>query len=131
MLLYNGKRIGVSTTLPEGTNNARPFRDGILFNDTQSNTLRYATRTGKDDCAIGVPLYPKGDLLKTDLDDTRIARQGFGRGLCAISDTLVAAGSSPATVALYDLDQKKMLMAINITKDIRHTIHSLEVWPFR
>jgi hypothetical protein len=123
LLLYNGKRIGISTTLPAGANNARPFRDGILFNDTQSNTLRYATRSGKDDCAIGVPLFP-------NMDSSKIARQGFGRGLCACSDTLVAAGSSPATVALYDLEQKKMLMAINISKDIRDTIHALEVWPY-
>ncbi len=59
LLLYNGKRIGISTTLPTGTHNARPFREGILFNDTQSNKLRYATRSGKNDCAFSVPLYAK------------------------------------------------------------------------
>jgi len=130
LLLYNGKRIGVSATLPTGTHNARPFREGVLLNDTQSNTLRYATRTGKDDCAFNVPLYPQADLLKTEMDDSRITRQGFGRGLCAISDTLIAAGSSPATIALYDLDQKEMVKAVNISMDIRNTIHGLEVWPY-
>jgi len=130
LLLYNGKRIGISATLPTGTHNARPFREGILFNDTQSNKLRYATPTGKDDCAFSVPLYSKADLLNTEMDDSRIARQGFGRGLCAISDTLIAAGSSPSTIALYDLDQKKMLRTINISMDIRNTIHGLEVWPY-
>jgi len=130
LLLYNGKRIGVSTTLPTGTHNARPFREGILFNDTQSNKLRYATRSGENDCAISVPLYANAELLKTEMDDARIARQGFGRGLCAISDTLIAAGSSPATIALYDLDQKKMQRAINFSKDIRNTIHTVAVWPY-
>ena len=130
LLLYNGKRIGISTTLPTGTHNARPFREGILFNDTQSNKLRYATRTGNNDCAFSVPLYSNAQLLNTEMDDSRIARQGFGRGLCAISDTLIAAGSSPATVALYDLDQKKMQRAINFSMDIRNTIHALEVWPY-
>ena len=130
LLLYNGKRIGVSATLPTGTHNARPFREGVLLNDTQSNTLRYATRTGKDDCAFNVPLYPQADLLKTEMDDSRITRQGFCRGLCAISDTLIAAGSSPATIALYDLDQKEMVKAVNISMDIRNTIHGLEVWPY-
>jgi hypothetical protein len=130
LLLYNGKRIGISTTLPAGTHNARPFREGILFNDTQSNKLRYATRTGKNDCALSVPLYWNAELLKTEMDDARIARQGFGRGLCAISDTLIAAGSSPATIALYDLDQKKMQRAINFSKDIRNTIHTVAVWPY-
>lgn len=130
LLLYNGKRLGISATLPAGTHNARPFREGILFNDTQSNKLRYATRTAKDDCAFGVPLYSEADLLNTEMDDSRIARQGFGRGLCAISDTLIAAGSSPATIALYDLEQKKMLKTVNISMDIRNTIHGLEVWPY-
>jgi hypothetical protein len=64
------------------------------------------------------------------MDDARIARQGFGRGLCAISDTLLAAGSSPATVALYDLEQKKMDRAINFSMDIRNTIHTIAVWPY-
>lgn len=130
LLLYNGRRIGVSTTLPSGTHNARPFRDGIIFNDTESNALRYATRAGKDDCAFGVPLYSEADLLNTAVDDLRIARQGFGRGLCVISDNLIAAGSSPSTIALYDLDQKKMVMAVNISMDIRNAIHGLEVWPY-
>ena len=130
LLLYNGKRIGVSTTLPTGTHNARPFREGILFNDTQSNKLRYATRSGENDCAISVPLYANAELLNIEMDDSRIARQGFGRGLCAISDTLIAAGSSPATVTLYDLDKKKMYRAINFSMDIRNTIHTLAVWPY-
>jgi len=130
LLLYNGNRIGVSATLPTGTHNARPFRDGILFNDTESNKLRYATRSRENDCAINVPLYANAELLNTEMDDARIARQGFGRGLCAVSDTLIAAGSSPATVALYDLDKKKMDRAINFSKDIRNTIHTIAVWPF-
>jgi hypothetical protein len=130
LLLYNGKRLGISTTLPSGTHNARPFREGILFNDTQSNKLRYVTRSGENDCALSVPLYSNAELLKTEMDDTRIARQGFGRGLCVISDTLIAAGSSPATVALYDLDKKKMDRAINFSKDVRNTIHTVAVWPF-
>ena len=130
LLLYNGRRVGISTTLPSGTHNARPFREGILFNDTENNALRYATRTGKGDCAFGVPLYSEADLLNTEMDDSRIARQGFGRGLCAVSDTLVAAGSSPSTIALYDLDKKEMVMTVNISMDIRNAIHGLEVWPY-
>ena len=130
LLLYNGKRIGMSTTLPHGTHNARPFREGILFNDTESNALRYATRNGEGDCAFGVPRYAEEDLLNTDLDDSRIARQGFARGLCVISDTLVAGGSSPSTIALYDLEQKEMVMSVNISMDVRNSIHGLEVWPY-
>jgi len=130
LLLYNGKRIGMSATLPVGTHNARPFREGILFNDTESNKLRYATPDGKDDCAFSVPLYPRADLVNSEADDSGVARQGFGRGLCAISDTLIAAGSSPSTITLYDLEQKKMVKTVSISMDIRNAIHGLEVWPF-
>ena len=130
LLLYNGNRLGISTTLPTGTHNARPFREGIIFNDTQSNKLRYATPDKKNDCALSVPLYASTELLNTEMDDAQIARQGFGRGLCAINDTLIAAGSSPATVAIYDLEQKKMQKAINFSKDIRNTIHTVAVWPY-
>jgi len=130
LLLYNGKRIGMSTTLPTGTHNARPFREGILFNDSQSDKLRYATRTGDDDCAFNVPQYSKADLLNNEMGDSRLARQGFGRGLCAISDTLIAAGSSPSTISLYDLEQKKRVKTVNISMDIRNAIHGLEVWPY-
>jgi hypothetical protein len=131
LLLYNGKRLGISTTLPTGTHNARPFRDGILFNDTEANKVRYATRSGKEDCAFGVPHYANAELPNVDAIDTSVARQGFGRGLCAISDTLIAGGSSPATIALYDLEQKKMQKAINFSKDIRNTIHTVAVWPYQ
>jgi len=43
---------------------------------------------------------------------------------------LIAAGSSPSTIALYDLDQQKMLRTVNISMDIRNAIHGLEVWPY-
>lgn len=130
LLLYNGKHIGISAALPSGMQNARPFRDGILLNDTESNSVRYATPAGEDDCAFGVPLYPEEELLNADTEDPRIARQGFGRGLCTVGESMVAAGSSPATIALYDLDQKKMLSTVNISMDVRNTIHGLEVWPY-
>ena len=44
MLLYNGERVQMSVELPPGTHNARPFRDGVLFNDTEADTLRYSGR---------------------------------------------------------------------------------------
>lgn len=122
LLLYNGKRVGISATLPAGTRNARPFREGILFNDTESNKLRYASRSGSDDCAFDVP--------QTESDVSPAARPKFARGLCAISDTMIAAGSSPSTIALYDLDQRKMVKTVSLSTDIRHSIHSLAVWPY-
>ncbi len=130
LLLYNGKRIGVSTTLPAGTHNARPFREGILFNDTESNAVRYATPDGRADCAFSVPLVAEDIVSDTQLDDSRIARQGFGQGLCSISNTVIAAGSSPSTISLCDLDKKETVSTVNISTDVRQAIHSLAVWPY-
>ena len=39
----------MSAELPPGTHNARPFRDGVLFNDSDANVLRYAGRETDDE----------------------------------------------------------------------------------
>jgi len=64
------------------------------------------------------------------LGDARIARARFGRGLCVIDETLVAAGSSPSTIALHDLERARTRGAVTLSHDIRNAIHGLEVWPF-
>jgi hypothetical protein len=47
-----------------------------------------------------------------------------------LSDTIVAGGSSPSTVTIYDLKGNEILMSVNFTRDIRNAIHGLAVWPF-
>jgi hypothetical protein len=130
LLLYNGTRLGVSATLPEGAQNARPLRDGLLFIDTLQDMLRFASRSGKGDCALGLPKYPIAQLENLDAQESGVARPGFGRGLCILEEKLVAVGSTPGTISVFDLEQKKMLKAINFSMDIRHTIHSIAEWPF-
>jgi hypothetical protein len=131
MLHFNGRAVTMAVELPAGAHNARPFRDGVLFNDTRADCLRYCSRAGGDnDRALSVPTYDPADLTHTDLDDSRIARQGFGRGLCVLADHLVAGGSSPSTVTVYDLDRRRRLLSVNLTMDVRNAIHGLEVWPY-
>ena len=77
-----------------------------------------------------VPRYEDAVLTHTDFDDSRIARQAFGRGLCVVSDGLVAAGSSPSTITLHDFDAMQTTQSINLSMDIRSSIHGLEVWPY-
>ena len=60
---------------------------------------------------------------------SKVARQGFGRGLCVVSERLVAGGSSPSTISLYDLHTGETVASVNLTMDIRNAIHGLEVWP--
>ena len=51
-------------------------------------------------------------------------------GLCVLSDSVVAGGSSPSTVAVYDLPANRRLLSVNLTMDVRNAIHGLEVWPY-
>ncbi len=115
-------------SLPRGCHNAMPFRDGVLLNDTASDAVRYVSR-GAGDKAVPVPTFPPEDVTYAGVDDSRVARQGFGRGLCVINDQLIAAGSSPSTISIIDVEAGRRLTAVNLTMDIRNAIHGLECWP--
>lgn len=114
--------------LPKGCHNAMPHHGGILLNDTASDAVRYASRDGTA-VAVPVPKFPTNELEFQGIDDSRVARQGFGRGLCVLNERLIAAGSSPSTVSIIDIVEGKSLTAVNLTMDIRNAIHGLEQWP--
>ena len=127
--LNSENKVSEVCSLPLGTHNAQPYRDGVLFNDTQSDALRFVSRRGEQQ-AYRIRTYPEDDVQFAGIDDSKIARQGFGRGLCIVGDRFVAGGSSPSTITLYDLEAKLEVGFVNISMDIRNAIHGLEVWPF-
>ena len=128
---FNGTTLAMSAELPAGTHNAQPFRNGVLFNDSEADRLRYAGRgDGTEDRAMAVPRYALKDLQNPEFDDGHIARQGFARGLAVLSDSVVAGGSSPSTVVVYDLAGNRRLVSVNLSMDVRNAIHGLEVWPY-
>ena len=129
LLHFNGGAVHMAAELPPGTHNARPFRDGVLFNDSEADVLRYAGRGGEEDHALAVPKYPPRELSGAGAEDG-LARQGFARGLCALSSTAVAGGSSPSTITVYDLAANRQALRVNLSMDVRNAIHGLEVWPF-
>jgi len=130
-LLHVDGRLKVSEicSLPAGAHNARPYRDGVLFNDTNADCVRFVGRNGGER-AFRVPTYKPEELTFRDVDDSKIARQGFARGLCPIDDRFIVAGSSPSTVTLYDLETGLRVQSVALTLDIRNAIHGLEVWPW-
>ncbi|SET34156.1 hypothetical protein [Thalassotalea agarivorans] len=130
LLHFSGKEVNMSVTLPAGTHNAQPFKNGVLFNDTKANAVRYISRNEEEDVSFAVPQFDLADLTATDLDATQVARAGFGRGLCMLDGDIIIAGSSPSTIALHDLNQKITGMTVTLTKDVRHAIHGLEIWPY-
>lgn len=128
LLKFDGRRIAPFCSLPNGTHNARPWKNGVLFNDSQKDVLRFAAP--ETSVAFPVPRYDETVLTHTDLDDSRIARQAFARGLCVLGDGRIAGGSSPSTITLYDLDARKSALAVTLSMDVRNAIHGLEVWPY-
>ncbi len=100
----------------------------MLFNDSDSDAVRFESRDKQR--IFGIPRYDPQLLTHADLDDSRIARQGFGRGLCVVEPGLVAAGSSPSTITLHDLNTMQTTLSVNLTMDVRNAIHGLEVWPY-
>lgn len=111
MLRFTGNEISMAVELPPKSHNARPFRDGVLFNDSLGETLRYSGRgEGEEDRAL--------------------ATEGFARGLCVIRGSIVAGGSSPAAVSVYDVAANQRMLAVRISEEAQSSIHSIAVWPF-
>lgn len=126
LVRFDGRTLRRVAGLPKGIHNARPFGGGVLFNDTAGDRVRVV----RPDREISFAVPTNAELTHTDLDDSRIARAGFARGLCVIDDTLVAGGSSPSTIALHDLARASTCSVVTLSHDIRNAIHGLEVWPF-
>ena len=120
LLRFSGERVGVRATLPQGALDARPYRDGILFNDTNAGAVRFESPDAR--VALPLPRFPSHR-------ETHGKAVG-GRGLCVISEREIAAGSSPATISIYDLDAGKAIKAVNLSPDVRQAIHGVEVWPY-
>jgi hypothetical protein len=125
-----GGRASSFARVPYGTHNARPYREGVLFNHTGSDRLVHADRGGHVLRSWPIVHYDPGKLEFASLGPDQ-ARQAFGRGLAVLEDEeLLVAGSSPATVTLYGFDRPEPLKSINLTMDVRNAIHGLEVWPY-
>ena len=128
LLKFDGRKVSPVVTLPEGTHNAMPFRDGVLFNVSKADVLRFVSPDAGQ--AFPVPRYEAEQLTHTAFGDSRIARQAFARGLCVVDAGVVAGGSSPSTITLHDLDLGKSTLQVTLSFDARNAIHGLEVWPF-
>ena len=114
LLRFNSKALTMAVELPPDARDARPYRDGVVFNDTEAGCLRYSGRSeGEEDRALRLP------------EDA-----GLARGLCQLSDTVFAGGASPATVSVYDLAANQTLLSVQLTDDNHTSIHSIAAWPY-
>jgi hypothetical protein len=127
--ISSGNEVRAVCSLPAGTHNARPFNNGVLFNDTASDHVRFVA-PDTPERAFPIRKYDPDGIRFAGIDDSKIARQGFGRGLCVYDQGIIVGGSSPSTISLYDLKSGQTIGSVNMTMDIRNAIHGLEVWPY-
>lgn len=130
-LLYMTDKLKITEvcSLPKGTNNARPWNDGVIFIDSDNDCVRFVGRDGRQQ-VFRIPTVDASLLESDGVNDASIARQAFGRGLCPVGDRFLAAGSSPSTITLYDLEADMPVGSVNLSMNIRNMIHGLEVWPY-
>lgn len=128
LLHSDGSRLRLVAALPAGTHNAQVFEQGVLYNDTASERVCYL-RPGVT-IASAVPDFPASAIINREKFSSAVARPRFARGLCALQDGLVAGGSSPSTIALYDMRTGGRLMEHNLSMDVRNAVHGLAAWPY-
>lgn len=128
LLRMSDGRLTQVCMLPPGTHNAQPFRGGVIYNDTDHDRLR-ARFDGRE---LSIPLAAAEAEAATWLpaDDPKLARPLFARGLWPLTLRYVAAGFSPSTVTIYDLEAARAVSRIPLSRDVRNAIHGLTVWPF-
>lgn len=124
---FDGQRIARLVSLPEGVRDARPWRDGVLFNDTPADAVRFLTP--KHNRVFPVLPYPAQTYVTAEMPSPQLARPGFARGLCMIDDQQFVSGSAPLTVTLHNIETLQTTQRFNLDMDVRHCVHSLAVWP--
>ena len=126
LLHSDGKTLRLAAPLPKGTHNAQVLGDGILYNDTASDRVCY--RRGATVVELPVPDFPPAQILHLERFASAVARPRFARGLCVVGAGLVAGGSSPSTISLYDVAASTRVLDLNLSMDVRNAIHGLAAW---
>lgn len=127
LYFLRGSKFGPLGEIPLGTHNAQPYLGGIIYNDTNNDRVCYSTENSVISSAV--PTYSTKDILNVEYMN-KVARPSFGRGLCPLSNKILAAGSSPSTISLHDMQEGCIIKSVNISMCVRNAIHGLEEWPF-
>jgi hypothetical protein len=124
-----GRKLRRAARVQYESHNAQLFRDGVLYNHSPTHRMVFASRRGRIRQTWDVPRYDPEALEYANVPRDH-AYQGFCRGIAIAGPNLIIQGSSPATVNLFQLDPPKLVKSINVTMDVRNSIHGLEIWPF-
>ena len=125
----DGTRYQRVCRLPRETHNVQPLGDGFVACSTGGDAIVMIDANGRVVRSFPVVSYDESQLSYNHLSKD-YARQAFARGLCTYGDSLIIAGSSPATVTAYDVQSGDIVRSVNLTVDVRNSIHGLEVYPW-
>ena len=128
LLHMGGEGLSLAARLPPGTHNAQLWNDGLLYNDTEADRVCYL-RDGNI-TEMAVPHFDPQRIVNLERFASAVARPRFARGLCVLANGLVAGGSSPSTISIYDVLAGRRLTQQNISMDVRNAVHGLAVWPY-
>lgn len=128
LLRMDGSRLSLAAPLPQGTHNAQLLGDGVIYNDTMRDCVVH--RDGGRTTEMAVPHFDARDIVNIARFASEVARPGFARGLCVVGESLLAGGSSPSTIALYDVHAGARVGQLTLSMDVRNAVHGLAVWPF-
>jgi len=118
-----------SRVLP-GTHNCRPYmNDKIICNDTQRGRLAILSIGGRCDKYVNVRRIGHNQMVGADRSE-KIARQPFARGL-TFDDRVIIGGSSPDMISVYNKNDLSHIKTINLSMNITHCIHGLEIYPYQ
>jgi hypothetical protein len=134
LLRADARGLSLAAPLPPGTHNAQLFEDGVLYNDTESDRVCFDRGSSLDRngsrTQVPVPGFRPEEIVNIERFASAVARPGFARGLCPLHDGLVAGGSSPSTISVYDMRAGTRVLQQNLSMDVRNAIHGLAVWPY-
>jgi hypothetical protein len=128
LLHMHGTGVNLTGHLPRGTHNAQVWNDGLLYNDTEADRICHVRDGNLREMAV--PDFDPQRIVNLQRFVSTVARPRFARGLCVLTDGLVAGGSSPSTVSVYDLRAGARLVQQNLSMDVRNAVHGLAVWPY-
>jgi hypothetical protein len=128
LLCMDGRSMSLAAQLPPGTHNAQLLGDGVLYNDTASD--RVCLRRNGTTTEWAVPDFDPSEIINVERFASAVARPRFARGLCALPAGLIAGGSSPSTISVYNPRDGKRVMQQNLSMDVRNAVHGLAVWPY-
>jgi hypothetical protein len=109
------------------THNARPYKDGMLYNISRMSRTIFEKR-GLIIEDWDTPKLHEGSLINNNIPQDH-AVQGYTRGMVTYDDYVIT-GTSPAAVNVWKFGQSHPIKTFYITNDIRNSICGMTLYEW-